>query len=153
YQHGEHARHIHWRSSVKADKLIVMEYEKEERRRITLALENSFSNGPSKNGFLDADFEKSVILAASLATRFLHDGFEVALITCSGHIEHGAGSEHSHRIMRALALIELRQNGSPGLQLANTNASPVLAIMFRDSKFSSRGNVTALDVRSWEISE
>jgi len=75
YVPGDDLRHVHWRSSAKADQLLVRQYVETRRSTATVLLDESVS------AYDDGDeFELGVSAAASLAVRALRDDFDVNLV-------------------------------------------------------------------------
>jgi uncharacterized protein (DUF58 family) len=75
YVPGDDLRHVHWRSSAKADTLLVRQYVETRRNEATVLLDGD------RTGYADgAEFEVAVSAAASLAVRAMRDDFEVTLV-------------------------------------------------------------------------
>lgn len=150
YVQGEHARHIHWRSSAKSQKLMVIEYEKDERRHITLQLWNVSTREGSKSR--GQDFESAVSMVATLANHLLDAGFEVRLSTASGATADGQGRAHLYSILRGLATLKLLK---PGEEHANPElAGAIVQVIFQDDdpavKWAST-NRLIIDAREYEL--
>jgi uncharacterized protein (DUF58 family) len=80
YVRGDDLRHVHWRSSAKADKLLVRQYVETRRSEATVLLDENVA------AYADgAEFEVAVSAAASLAVRAMRDGFEVTLVCGDVH--------------------------------------------------------------------
>jgi uncharacterized protein (DUF58 family) len=78
YVPGDDLRHVHWRSSAKADQLLVRQYVETRRSQATVLVDDR------ADAYADADeFELAVSAAASLALRAIRDDFDVALV-CGG---------------------------------------------------------------------
>ena len=75
YVRGDDLRHVHWRSSAKADQLLVRQYVETRRSTATVLLDQSVSAYAE-----DAEFELAVSAAASVAVRALRDDFDVHLV-------------------------------------------------------------------------
>jgi uncharacterized protein (DUF58 family) len=101
YQHGDDSRTIHWKTTARQSRLIVMETETEDLRQVTLALSTAVPEGRSVECF-----EQAVSLTASLAAYFQQQGFAVRLLVGDGEIAHGVGEPHLYRMLHALALCE-----------------------------------------------
>ncbi len=95
------ARDIHWKVSARRGRLMVREYESEERRRAIVILDN---RRPEEDvaGFEEA-FERAVILAASVIEWLCLSEHEVELRTASGIVGFGTGLAHLNRCRRSLA--------------------------------------------------
>lgn len=98
------ARDIHWKVSARRGSLVVREYEAEERRRASVVLDNRLPDPTNAEQALD--FEKAVILAASVVEWLVETGHEVELRTASGIVGFGSGLPHLTRCRRCLARIE-----------------------------------------------
>lgn len=75
YVRGDDLRHVHWRSSAKADQLLVRQYVETRRSQATVLLDErvtAYADG--------AEFELAVSAAASLAVRAIRDDFDVTLV-------------------------------------------------------------------------
>lgn len=105
YREGDERRDIHWRSSARAGRLVVVEYQEEAQRRVSVLLDNALPENPPPAHAEDA-LEEAVSLAASLASSYLAEGFAVALGTREGGVPPGAGPGQRERILHALALVE-----------------------------------------------
>ncbi|WP_372735660.1 DUF58 domain-containing protein [Nocardioides sp.] len=81
YVRGDDLRHVHWRSSAKADTLLVRQYVETRRSEAAIVLDDR----PSAYAD-EAEFEVAVSVAASLAVRALRDDFEVSLICGDLHV-------------------------------------------------------------------
>lgn len=148
YVSGEHARHIHWRSSARTGRLMVMEYEKDERRHVTIQLWNVAYGGVTET--VRNDFEGAVSLCASLANYYIAGGFEVKLATASGNTAIGQGRQHLFVILRVLAQVELLQHGQERSPAAHTES--VIHVRFQDADVP--GNPSghhAVDSRQFKI--
>jgi uncharacterized protein (DUF58 family) len=99
FRYGDDRRNIHWKSSAKTTRLMVREYAVEEPKKLTVILDNLMPPD-------DRVFENAVSLAASLADRFLREGFYVRLFTCRKVVPFGSGSPHLFKILDILAEIK-----------------------------------------------
>jgi uncharacterized protein (DUF58 family) len=149
YVQGEPMRRIHWRSSAKAQRLMVMEFEREERRAVLLVLPNSLPQGVTRSEELTNLFEIAVAFTASLAYYFLEHRHPVGLLTSRGFIPCAEEEGQLDRILQALALIELDLSGY-SIRLPAVEAD-VVVIQFIDTLFAWPPGTTTLDVRDWEI--
>jgi len=135
YTPTDSARFIHWKVSARSSKIMVREFEKEEKKKITLFLNNAIKPGAPPS-CIEA-FEQAVVYCASIAKYLIDRAYQVQLITGSGRVPFGLGITHLHRIMRALAIIELEEKekeGKPSLPLPDADSTNV-AIHF-DSRIS-----------------
>lgn len=75
YVRGDDLRHVHWRSSAKADRLLVRQYHDTRRSRVCVLLDT----GAEAYAHPD-DLETAVSVAASIGVRGLMDDLEVSLV-------------------------------------------------------------------------
>jgi uncharacterized protein (DUF58 family) len=80
YVPGDDLRHVHWRSSAKADTLLVRQYVETRRSQATVLLDDDTTAYAD-----DAEFEVAVSAAASLAVRAMRDEFDVTLVCGDVH--------------------------------------------------------------------
>ena len=152
YVPGDHVRHIHWRSSAKAQRLMTMEYENEERQKVSLILHNRVSGAEQQDARVRAEFEKALTFVASFCRDLVPAGYEVQLITDSGIVPFGVGPRHLMRLLRACALLEL--NASNARARVSPEASSVyLEVFYADGSGPPMAGVPALDVRLWDITD
>jgi uncharacterized protein (DUF58 family) len=74
YQPGDDLRHVHWRSSAKADQLLVRQYHETRHGHVTVLLDHEAASYAR-----DDDFELAVSVACSVALRAVTDGLDVYL--------------------------------------------------------------------------
>lgn len=99
FRYGDDSRKIHWKASAKTEKLLVMEYDASEIKKLTIVLDNL--------NIHDQDiFEKAVSFAASIAEHYITKGYYVRLLTCGKVVPFGIGQEHLFKILDVLAVIE-----------------------------------------------
>ncbi|MEO8377365.1 MAG: DUF58 domain-containing protein [Candidatus Sumerlaeota bacterium] len=99
------ARDIHWKISARRGTLIAREFESEDRRRATVMLDNRVPT--DARGKADDEFEKAIILAASVIEWLCNRGHEVELRTANGVVGFGTGAAHMTRCRRALAQLQM----------------------------------------------
>jgi len=126
YRDGESARRVDWKATAKTGTLMAREYAREEESKLCLILDNWMD--PSTGPDCEAQFEKAVSLAASLAAHFTDEGAELEYFTPEECVPRGIGRDHLYRVLRSLAVIGCRrtpEGSAPGLheQLA-TVAQP-----------------------------
>jgi len=105
---GEDARSIHWKSSARAGRLIAVDREQERRRRVCVVLDQRALQGDA--------LERAVEVAASLVTRELDSGAEVALALAGQFLPAANGEAHRHAALRMLALLGPAAAGVPAPQ-------------------------------------
>lgn len=146
YVEGEPARRIHWRTSARAQRLIVADYEHEELEQILIYLPTAAGQiTPS----LAEAFEHAVIVAASFASFLLEKGSQVGLATDHGFVKPESGTAQLERLLRALALVQISSTGKP----------PQLEPQFRvvalrysdDSRRITATHVIWEDTREWTV--
>lgn len=101
-QPHDEARLIHWRTSARRGRPVVIEREREHRRRVALVVDNRVDKVSSDPTAFDAPAEH----AAALLRRAIRDGCEVAFSSSGLTISPGAGAGHERRILHALALLD-----------------------------------------------
>ena len=129
YTPEDSARWIHWKVSARARKIMVREFEKEEKKRVTIILNNYVADRDTYADYLSNNFEKSIILTASFARYLLVRDYNVQILTASGKIPFGNSVTHLHRILRALALLQLTGE-QPRIPLTITQGEADSAILY-----------------------
>ncbi len=150
YTPRDPAHLIHWKASAKTGSLVARETEAEDRRRISLILDNSVSAG--RRAELDDAFERAVSCAASTAKDLLLKGFQLEVLTRSGRIPFDSSPGHLNRILRALALIELQDDAPalPGLTAPDSESFSLYFDFGNGSLADARwGDVLSIDATSW----
>lgn len=151
YQPGETIRHVHWRSSAKAGKLMVTEYEKEESRKAAILLNNSVSAEELAQPEVIENFEKAIVVAASLLRLLARQGYELRLVTAQGASPCTSGARHMHRLLSVLSTIGLSSNGRT-CQLPPDNTNAVYHVLYRNTPPPARlAKGRSVDVRNWTI--
>jgi len=92
---GEDARRIHWRKTAATGKLIAVEREREERRQITLSVDERLSGD---------ELEFACEEAAGQTALLLGQGYDVGLEVGPRRLRPAHGAPHERRILSALAL-------------------------------------------------
>ncbi|HYE64562.1 MAG TPA: DUF58 domain-containing protein [Pyrinomonadaceae bacterium] len=113
YQQEDELRHIDWKATARARRLIVREFTAEDERRVTVALDTRMINGAGEKDFA-ARFERGVTLAASLVAHFIDERAEVRLVLDDEHGRYGVGTEHLYDCLRRLALVMPRDPSESG---------------------------------------
>lgn len=157
YTLEDSARLIHWKVSARASEIMVREFEKEEKKRVSIIINNHISDIRSVDQQLREYFERAIIIGASIAKLLLDNGYNVQVITASGKIPFGMGTSHIHRIMRALALLELTEE-PPKVSLTITHPEAESAIIYLQFGNHStpplkRENIEIIDVRQVDVSK
>lgn len=113
YTLADDARHIHWKSAAKAERLLTKEFENETLPKVVVVFENT---GPSSELF-----EELVDQAAGTVNAYIERGFSVGLKTLSSEIPPAAGKEHLLRLLSELALISPASGqGAPSVKVVRS---------------------------------
>lgn len=139
YTEHDDMRSIHWRSSAKAGRMVVREFEEEAKRRATIAIESGFPNKPTEED--RAIFEESVSLAASLFVAYENQGYETRFVSRDTRTKFGSGSKHLYKILSDLAVIEPIQTSAPLEIGQNKNSEGVLITSAQQSQMGIIGSV------------
>jgi len=98
YVPGDDLRHVHWKSSAKADTLQVRQYHDNRRSHLTVVIDND------SGSYADAeDFEIAVSAGASIAARAHRDGVDISML-CGEYAVTGRGLDG---VLDACCRIEL----------------------------------------------
>jgi uncharacterized protein (DUF58 family) len=103
YQPQDDLRHIDWKATARARRLMVRQFTAEDERRVIIALDTRMSDLLGEKDS-DTRFERGVTLAASLVAHFITERAEVRLVVGSEQGRYGVGSEHLYNCLRRLAL-------------------------------------------------
>lgn len=152
YVPGDQVRHIHWRSSAKAQRLMTMEYENEERQKISIVLHNRVSTDELRDSAVRDEFEKALTFVASFCRELIRGGYEVQLVTDSGIVPFGVGQRHLMRLLRACALLELTTEGAV-LRIPPEASTVHFEVLFFSRPVPPVPGARALDVRQWQVFE
>ena len=131
FRQGDDPRDIHWRTSARRGAPFVRETEDDEGQEVCLVVDNapadahagdaSVPTSTSTQTASEADFERMISLAASLASELLNRGYRVGLAARGEEIMPEGGPAQSTRLLRFLALVEpsthdvpLRDSGRTG---------------------------------------
>ena len=121
YRDGDDRRDIHWRSSARAGRFMVREFEQEAHKRATIVLDNALPDTRLQDALEDA-----ISLAASLCKTYLELGYAVQLITRSCHIPRALGPAQQMRILKSLALLETTGEEAPFTAAIDPHCNSVL---------------------------
>jgi uncharacterized protein (DUF58 family) len=122
YHSSDHMRYIDWKATAKSMEMMVREHMREDEWRLTIvfdttlpAREDSPAGPPelrARETYSDQEsqeqFERGVLMAASLANHFILERAEVELITSRDefNVASGSGNEHLYKILASLAMLE-----------------------------------------------
>jgi uncharacterized protein (DUF58 family) len=116
---GDDARAIHWLTSARRGRPVVVERERERRQRICVVIDNRREALPDGSATNAAEtLDRIVELAAALVRRAGHEGCEVALAASGEVVPAGAGPAHERRILRVLALLTVSDSMLPPVPVA-----------------------------------
>lgn len=140
YISGDDIRTIHWKTSARLSKIYVMEFAREDARRVTLFLDNCVPQG------FDEQMERGITVAASLSAHFLYKGYQVGLVTSSDNIPVGIGMEQLYRILRTLALVSPCKDRER-LIPASRDTGRVLILPYSDEAWKGREELFSKVIR------
>lgn len=103
YRDGDDRHDVHWRSTARAGKMMVREYEQEAQQRATILIDNALPAEPDE-AHEDA-LEAAISLAASLASTYIKIGYQVRLVARGEAVPFSGGAMQLERILRALAVL------------------------------------------------
>lgn len=131
FRPGDDPRAIHWKKTAQLGSLVARERESEERRHLTIELDNA--TGPLRSPREEERFERLVSEAATAAVEFLEAGFSVELVTRSHSVPAGAGPGQRRAILETLALLEPVPRSARPLPAPQRSGS-VLRLSCRDEE-------------------
>ena len=118
YVAGDDRRHIHWRSTARAGKLMVRQFEDTRRTHTAVAL------ATAPEDYADADeFETAVAAAASIGVQALRDERELTVLAGPGALR----TDTPVRLLDDVAGLEAGAGGRQGTSLAQWVARDVLS--------------------------
>jgi len=94
YVAGDDRRHVHWRSSAKAGRLLVRQFQDTRRSQLTVVVD-----GAAASYRTDEEFELAMSVAGSICVRAVKDQQDVCLVAAS----HAVTAASQHRILDTLA--------------------------------------------------
>lgn len=156
YGQGDPVRNIHWKTTARTGRPMVMEFVAEEARRVYVALELLCDELPEE----DVRFETAVELAASLVSHLIQRGYEVGLICGARVVPPGRQDSTILESLRVLARVELipedvQSSTTPKLELLAERALCFRILHGPDptngSTSSSQDLVVTLDSRHWKL--
>ena len=122
---GDDPRRIHWKQTARTGKMIYMEREAEQERRVSIVLDNALDLSDGDRAH--ARLEERISEAASSAVEYLKAGFEVELVSRTAQVPFGSGRRQRRVILEALALLEA----------AAPSARPLEALAGREVRFEA----------------
>jgi uncharacterized protein (DUF58 family) len=109
YVAGDDRRHVHWRSSAKAGKLLVRQFQDTRRSQLTVVVD-----GATGSYRTNEEFELAMSVAGAICTRAARDQQNVCLVAASQLVS----STSRHRFLDTIAAGTLAETG----QDLSTNA-------------------------------
>jgi uncharacterized protein (DUF58 family) len=140
YHPSDHMRYIDWKATAKSMSIMVREHMREDEWRLTIVFDTALpaavqsistaqnrenaKNGSEAAGESTTDrqdldfrlqFERAVLMAASLANHFILERAEVELITTGEQhdVRSGSGQEHLYRLLASLATLQPTEAPAP----------------------------------------
>jgi uncharacterized protein (DUF58 family) len=102
YVPGDDRRHVHWRSSAKAGKLLVRQFQDTRRGQLTVVVD-----GAADSYRTDEEFELAMSAAGSICVRAVQDQQNVCLVAAS----HAVSAASRHRFLDTIAAGTLASTG------------------------------------------
>jgi uncharacterized protein (DUF58 family) len=102
YATGDNWRHVHWRSSAKAGKLLVRQFQDTRRSQLTVVVD-----GATASYRTDEEFELAMSVAGSICVRAVKDQQDVCVVAAS----HAVTAASHHRILDTVARGTLAEQG------------------------------------------
>jgi uncharacterized protein (DUF58 family) len=102
YVAGDDRRHVHWRSSAKAGKLLVRQFQDTRRGQLTVVVD-----GASGSYRTDEEFELAMSVAGSICVRAVRDQQNVCLVAAG----HAVSAASRHRFLDVIAAGTLAETG------------------------------------------
>lgn len=140
YHPSDHMRYIDWKATAKSMSIMVREHMREDEWRLTIVFDTAYpavvqpmsaSQKPENaqkgsDAFVDStssrqdldfrvQFERAVLMAASLANHFILERAEVELITTveQHDVASGSGQEHLYKLLASLATLQPTEAPAP----------------------------------------
>lgn len=146
YSPGEHIRHIHWKSTARSQKMMVMEHLKDERQQIVIILNNIAGNHNSSA--TSEDFEMAVLITTALINYYLNNEFEITLITANNSFSTNNDNTSLSDIQSHLAVVKLSPSGS--LQINETTRKNSIFITCPDSANPVGAFTNTIESSQWK---
>lgn len=107
YQPQDDLRHVDWKATARASRLVVREFMAEDERRITIHFDTRIV-GKENDKDLIRRFEHGVTRTASLVAHFIDEHAEVRLMLGDDVGQYGKGRDHLYDCLKRLALVAPR---------------------------------------------
>jgi len=134
YQPQDDLRHVDWKATARASRLVVREFMAEDERRITIHFDTRIV-GEENDKDLIQRFEHGVTRTASFAAHFIDEHAEVRLTLGNDAGQYGKGRDHLYDCLKRLALVTPRFANSTIDKDADANA-PIL--LYNSSPMADR---------------
>jgi uncharacterized protein (DUF58 family) len=102
YTPGDDWRHVHWRSTAKAGKLLVRQFQDTRRSQLTVVVDGAVASYRTED-----EFELAMSAAGSICVRAVKDQQDVCLVAAS----HAVTAASSYRILDTLSRGTLAERG------------------------------------------
>jgi uncharacterized protein (DUF58 family) len=102
YLPGDDRRHVHWRSSARAGRLLVRQFQDTRRSQLTLLVD-----GAAASYRTPEEFELALSVAGSIGLRAVTDQQDIYLVAAS----HAVNAARRERVLDTLARAELSDSG------------------------------------------
>jgi uncharacterized protein (DUF58 family) len=109
YVTGDDCRHVHWRSTAKAGRMLVRQFQDTRRSQLTLVVDGAAASYRSED-----EFELAMSVAGSIGVRAVRDQQDICLVAAS----HAVTASSQRRILDTLARGELADRGQDLASLA-----------------------------------
>ncbi len=126
YRDGDDQRSIHWRTSARAGRLLVREFEDEAQRHVTLMLDDALPEQPT--GDDRQALERAISVTASLASAYITQSYAVRLVTRQDVVKFAHGPVQLIRILTYLALLQPTHSGRRFAAPPETRGDNVLVV-------------------------
>lgn len=118
FRRGDDPRGIHWKQTARTGRMVYLEREAEEGRRLSIVLDN---RARTLDDVTVDRFEHLVSEAATAAVDHLQRGYEVEVLLCGERIGFAGGDRQRLRILTTLATVEPKvEGGQLGVPAGNS---------------------------------
>lgn len=121
YQAGDDRRHVHWKSSAKANKLMVRQFQDTRRSHVCVVVDSNVRSYAQPD-----DYELAISAGASIAVRTRKDEQEVSIFAG----EHAATNAKGSRTLDVFSRAELGATGLHALARRANRVVPDVSIVF-----------------------
>jgi uncharacterized protein (DUF58 family) len=121
YQPGDDRRHVHWKSSAKAGKLLVRQFQDTRRSHICVVVDSDAKSYADRD-----DYELAICAAASITVRTRKDEQEVSVFAG----DHAALNAQGSRALDVFARAEFGTKGLHALARHSNRVAPDVSVVF-----------------------